>query len=59
MPQKEKLVQATLDGRAYIDANVLFRTPSERDSLRKLSSVAQRQIKREIEKQQHRPDVNR
>jgi hypothetical protein len=43
---KKGPVHVTSDGRAYIDANILFREPSELDALRKLSALAQKAIKR-------------
>jgi hypothetical protein len=40
------IITVTPDGRASIDANMLFREESELEALRRLSSVVQKQIQR-------------
>jgi hypothetical protein len=44
--RKQNVVTVTPDGRASIDANMLFREESELEALRRLSSVVQKQIQR-------------
>ncbi len=46
MDNSKDPVQVTSDGRAYIDANLLFREPSQKDALRRLSALAQKAVQR-------------
>ena len=46
MADKQRMVKVTPDGRASIDANLLFQDPGEQKSLRELSDLLQRQIRR-------------
>jgi ArsR family metal-binding transcriptional regulator len=46
-PRKQNaIITVTPDGRASIDANMLFREESELEALRRLSSAVQKQIQR-------------